>query len=100
MLFKRNWRLPAFMQGDSSSTEALAQRLGVAAAAIMWPYWLWQVLIDDRPNLVDTKAHFVAFGLYCVAEVALIFAAVTGKRNWRAESGGDRPTPAPPRMSK
>ncbi|GAA4800585.1 hypothetical protein FRX94_00750 [Corynebacterium canis] len=82
MLFKRNWRLPAFMQGDSSSTEALAQRLGVAAAAIMWPYWLWQMLIDDRPNLVDTKAHFVAFGLYCVAELALIFAAVTGKRNY------------------
>ncbi|MDO5077447.1 hypothetical protein [Corynebacterium sp.] len=81
MHFKPDWRLPAFMQGDSSSTEALAQRMGVTAAAIMWPYWLWQILIDDRPNLVNTKAHFVAFGLYCVAELALIFAAVTGKRN-------------------
>lgn len=74
------WRAPVFMQSDSASTEVLAQRTGAAAAAVLWPYWLWQILVDDRPNLVDTEAQFVAFGLYCVAELGLIFATLRGRQ--------------------
>lgn len=82
MWHKPKWRTPLFFHADATSTEVLAQRTGAAAAAVLWPFWLWQILVDDRPNLVDTEAQFVAFGLYVVAELGLILSTICGRQIW------------------